>query len=108
MPQRMIASLSYRVRRRWPLATSLAASLATSVVRGALLGSALLAHGRAHAAGASTASLLYVSAEEGGEVVIIDAGAGEVVGRVPVGKRPRGLKLSGDGKHLFVALSGSP
>jgi len=73
-----------------------------------LLGSALLAHGRAHAAGASTASLLYVSAEEGGEVVIIDAGAGEVVGRVPVGKRPRGLKLSGDGKHLFVALSGSP
>ena len=28
--------------------------------------------------------------------------------RIPVGKRPRGIKLSRDGKTLYVALSGSP
>src|SRR5881394_1675492 len=32
----------------------------------------------------------------------------EVVARIPVGKRPRGLKLARDGKTLYVALSGSP
>jgi YVTN family beta-propeller protein len=51
---------------------------------------------------------LYVSAEEGGEVVVVDPQRGEVVARIPVGKRPRGVKLSKDGKQLFVALSGSP
>jgi YVTN family beta-propeller protein len=51
---------------------------------------------------------LYVSAEEGGEVVVVDPERGEVVTRIPVGKRPRGVKLSKDGKTLYVALSGSP
>jgi YVTN family beta-propeller protein len=31
-----------------------------------------------------------------------------VVQRIDIGKRPRGIKLAPDGKHLFVALSGSP
>ena len=30
------------------------------------------------------------------------------VARIPVGKRPRGLRLSHDRKVLYVALSGSP
>jgi YVTN family beta-propeller protein len=51
---------------------------------------------------------LYVSDETGGNVVVIDAGSGQVVARVPVGKRPRGIRLSRDGTNLFVALSGSP
>ncbi len=51
---------------------------------------------------------LYVSAEDGGEVLVIDADRGEVTARIPVGKRPRGMKLSRDGKLLYVALSGSP
>jgi DNA-binding beta-propeller fold protein YncE len=51
---------------------------------------------------------VYVSAEDGGEVVIVDPDHAMVVARVPVGKRPRGLKLSPDGKLLYVALSGSP
>jgi YVTN family beta-propeller protein len=51
---------------------------------------------------------LYVSAEESGEIVVIDVDRGEAVARVAVGKRPRGVKLSRDGKLLYVALSGSP
>jgi YVTN family beta-propeller protein len=53
-------------------------------------------------------AVVYISAEEGGEVAVIDPEAGVVTDRIPVGKRPRGLRLSRDGKSLFVALSGSP
>src|SRR5712671_1098107 len=52
--------------------------------------------------------LVYVSAEQGDQVVVIDPERGAVVARIPVGKRPRGLRLSRDGKQLFVAESGSP
>jgi YVTN family beta-propeller protein len=52
--------------------------------------------------------LLYVSAESSGEVVVVDPDSASIVARISVGKRPRGLKLSRDGKQLFVALSGSP
>src|SRR5258705_10133822 len=51
--------------------------------------------------------LLYVSDETGGNVVVIDPAAGQVVDRIAVGKRPRGIRLSRDGKELLVALSGS-
>jgi YVTN family beta-propeller protein len=51
---------------------------------------------------------LYVSNERGGDVVALDAQSGEILARIPVGKRPRGLRVSPDGKHLYVALSGSP
>lgn len=51
---------------------------------------------------------LYVSAEDSGEVLVVDADRGEVTAHIPVGKRPRGMKLSHDGKLLYVALSGSP
>src|SRR5687767_9523373 len=51
---------------------------------------------------------VYVSDETGGAVVVIDPAAGRVVERIAVGKRPRGIRLSPDGKHLYVALSGSP
>src|SRR4051812_26365024 len=60
--------------------------------------------GKAHAA----AERLYVSAEDGGDIVVVDPAAGSVVGRIAVGKRPRGMRLSPDGKTLYVALSGSP
>ncbi len=39
---------------------------------------------------------------------MIDPARTAVVARIPVGKRPRGLKLSLDGTRLYVALSGSP
>src|SRR6516165_7508921 len=54
------------------------------------------------------AAELYVSGEESGEIVVVDTDKGEVTARIPVGKRPRGIKLSRDGKLLYVALSGSP
>lgn len=51
---------------------------------------------------------LYVSDETGGAVVIVDPAAGQVVERIPVGKRPRGIRVLRDGRTLLVALSGSP
>jgi YVTN family beta-propeller protein len=51
---------------------------------------------------------LFVSAEQSGEVVVVDPLSGKVLQRIAVGKRPRGLKLAPDGTQLFVALSGSP
>jgi YVTN family beta-propeller protein len=51
---------------------------------------------------------IYVSDETGRDVVVIDPEAGQVVGRIEVGKRPRGVRLTRDGKQLLIALSGSP
>ncbi len=52
--------------------------------------------------------LLYVSAEDSGEVVVVDPTSAQVTARIAVGKRPRGIRVSRDGRRLFVALSGSP
>jgi YVTN family beta-propeller protein len=54
-----------------------------------------------------TGPRLYVSDETGGNVIVIDPEAGTVVERIAIGKRPRGIKLSRDGRQLLVALSGS-
>ena len=51
---------------------------------------------------------VYVSDEDGGNVVVINAADDAVVARIAVGKRPRGLRISPDGTRLFVALSGLP
>lgn len=75
-----------------PLATLLALALAAL----------LLPPSRALAARA------YVSNEDGHSITVLDAGSGKVIATVPVGKRPRGLKLSHDGSRLFVAVSGLP
>jgi YVTN family beta-propeller protein len=56
---------------------------------------------------AQPAPLLYVSDEAGGRVAVVDPATAQVVARIAVGKRPRGLKLSRDGRWLYVALSGS-
>lgn len=66
----------------------------------------LFATGPATAAASATPHL-YVSDERGGDVVVIDAAGGGVTARIAVGKRPRGVALSPDGRHLYVALSGS-
>ena len=57
---------------------------------------------------ASTGGRAYVSNEDGETVTVLDTHDGSVVATVPVGKRPRGLKLSRDGKTLYVAVSGLP
>jgi len=53
-------------------------------------------------------AFLYASDEDRGDIVVIDPATAKVVTRIAVGKRPRGLKASRDGKLLYVALSGSP
>jgi YVTN family beta-propeller protein len=55
-----------------------------------------------------TEERVYVSDEDGGNVIVISASSDSVVARIPVGKRPRGLRISPDGTRLFVALSGVP
>ena len=50
----------------------------------------------------------YVTNEDGESVSVLDTDKAEVVATVNVGKRPRGLKLSHDGRQLFVAVSGLP
>lgn len=51
---------------------------------------------------------VYVTNEKGGDVTVIDGASREVVATIPVGKRPRGIRVSPDGKILFVAVSGTP
>ncbi len=51
---------------------------------------------------------VFVTNEMSGDLTIIDAGSRQVVGRVALGKRPRGIVPSPDGRLLYIALSGSP
>jgi YVTN family beta-propeller protein len=51
---------------------------------------------------------VFVTNERTGTLSVIDGASKQLVATVPLGKRPRGLKVSPDGKLLYVALSGSP
>jgi YVTN family beta-propeller protein len=51
---------------------------------------------------------VYASNEASGDISVIDPTTRTVIATVKVGKRPRGLVISADGKKLYVALSGSP
>src|SRR6188768_581831 len=59
-------------------------------------------------AAAPAVGRLFVTNESGGDISVVDVGARKVVATIPVGKRPRGIRLSPDGTTLYVALSGSP
>src|SRR5262245_39243211 len=57
----------------------------------------------------STASMLvYITNEASGDLSVIDAATNKVIATIPLGKRPRGIHITPDRKHIFVALSGSP
>lgn len=51
---------------------------------------------------------VYVSNEISGDVSVIDGDRLERIATIPVGKRPRGIHVSPDGRSVYVALSGSP
>jgi YVTN family beta-propeller protein len=51
---------------------------------------------------------VYVSNEKSGDVTIINGADHQVLGTISVGKRPRGIHASPDGKLVYVALSGTP
>src|SRR6476620_2304338 len=55
-----------------------------------------------------TGYLAFVSNEKSGDVTVIDGTTDTVVATFAVGKRPRGIHPTPDGKRILVALSGSP
>ena len=84
-----------------------AAAVVLSVLSGAC-GDSTPAPPASPPAPAATGPRVYVSDETGGRIVVIDPGTQQIAGTIAVGKRPRGLRLSRDGRQLLVALSGSP
>src|SRR5437870_10050766 len=61
------------------------------------------------AAGAESPNYFaFVSNEKSGNVTVIDGTSDAVVATFAVGKRPRGIHATRDGKRIFVTLSGSP
>jgi YVTN family beta-propeller protein len=51
---------------------------------------------------------IFVTNERSGDVTVISGGDFKVLATIPVGKRPRGIHASPDGKTVYVALSGTP
>lgn len=51
---------------------------------------------------------VYVTNERSGDVTVINGNDFSVAATIPVGKRPRGIHVSPDGKIIYVALSGTP
>lgn len=51
---------------------------------------------------------VFVSNEKSGDVTVISSEGFKAIATIPVGKRPRGIQASPDGKTVYVALSGTP
>src|SRR3954452_22678719 len=52
--------------------------------------------------------LVFVSNERSGDVKVIHGATDRGLGTFPVGKLPRGIHATPDGRRVFVTLSGSP
>src|SRR5262249_22016340 len=63
----------------------------------------------AHAAAPTTPGYwVCVTNEQSGDLSIVDGVTRRPVATIPLGKRPRGIHASPDGRTLYVALSGTP
>jgi len=51
---------------------------------------------------------IFVTNEKSGDLTIIDGADNKVLATIPVGKRPRGIRVSPDGSTVYVAVSGTP
>src|SRR5262249_6772564 len=51
---------------------------------------------------------IFVSNEKSGTVTVINGPDFKATATIPVGKRPRGIHVSPDGKIVYVAVSGTP
>jgi len=91
-----------RIKASTVKTTSRALRFADIVCGALLLG---LASTRIHAADSYQ---IFVSNEKSGDLTVIRGGDLKVVATIPVGKRPRGIHASPDGKTVYVALSGTP
>jgi YVTN family beta-propeller protein len=92
-----------------PIAAAAAAMLVIGA--GAVAGGSALNAARSGDSAADATALgmrIFVTNEESGDLSVIDGATASVVATAPLGKRPRGIKVSPDRKSLFVALSGSP
>jgi len=85
-----------------PAVLNVPLSVALSV---ALIGAAQLGSTAVHAAATYQ---VYVSNERSGDVTVINGGDFSIAATIAVGKRPRGIHVSPDGKTVYVALSGTP
>jgi YVTN family beta-propeller protein len=95
-PQMATLTHSVKPSRRAPAALSLATLAGLIAVTGL-------------PRGASAASYqIAVSNERSNDVTLISGTDYSVLATIPVGKRPRGIHASSDGKLLYVALSGTP
>jgi len=61
-----------------------------------------------HPAHAAESYQVAISNERSGDITIMSGSDFSIVATIPVGKRPRGIHASLDGKLLYVALSGTP
>ena len=57
---------------------------------------------------APAGELAYVTNEDSQNLSVIDTRTDSLIATIPVGTRPRGVKVSPDGRTVYVALSGSP
>jgi YVTN family beta-propeller protein len=51
---------------------------------------------------------VFVTNERSGDLTVINGSDFSAAATIPVGKRPRGIHVSPDGKTVYVALSGTP
>lgn len=51
---------------------------------------------------------VYVTNEVSGDLTVIDPATESAIATIPLGRRPRGIRSSPDGRQLYIALSGSP
>ena len=51
---------------------------------------------------------IFVTNEKSGDLTVIDGADHKVLATIPVGKRPRGIRVSPDGSTVYVAVSGTP
>ena len=64
--------------------------------------------GEAAAPAAPAAYAVYVTNETSGDLTVLDGASNAVTATIPLGKRPRGIRVSPDNRFLYIALSGSP
>src|SRR5258708_24307673 len=69
---------------------------------------AALASCAKRAARPAAAYRVYVTNERSNDLTVIDGANRQVLATIPLGQRPRGLRLGPDGRTLYIALSGSP
>src|SRR5258708_38283781 len=57
---------------------------------------------------AAAAYRVYVTNERSNDLTVIAGANRQALATLPLGQRPRGLRLGPDGRTLYIALSGSP